>query len=389
MLLHIIIEVTIISIMKLENIWHFARADLATDYLTALGTGLLVSTTIFAPRRTGKTVFLREDLTPAAEKRGYIVAYADLWQTKRNPGVSLIRGLEEALEPKTYAQKTMQSLRRPVKSIKGEAKLGDAGVGLEVDLEDPKAASTEMALRIEELVSQLVAKRPLLLLIDEAQELARTKEAELIATALRTAITKHRDSMRVVFTGSSRSQLAHVFSNTDAPLYSVGATVREFPLLDRGFVEFVAKKFEAATSGRQLSVEDLWAQFLRFNQRPEPLLTAVVAVLMNPQLPFEEAADAQWAEQHKEDHHEGTWAGLDPLQQQLALLFAEEPQVKPFAKQTLAKLAGRMGLKTLDTSSVQWAIRGLAERNVVARTPRGLFEFESDAFGRWVATRTE
>ena len=71
------------------------------------------------------------------------------------------------------------------------------------------------------------------------------------------------------------------------------------------------------------------------------------------------------------------------------VLFSEEPQVKPFAKQTLAKLAGRMGLKTLDTSSVQWAIKVLAERNVVARSPRGLFEFESDAFGRWVATRME
>lgn len=375
--------------MKLENIWHFPRAELAADYLTVLGTGVLVSTTIFAPRRTGKTVFLRQDLTPAAQKLGYVVAYADLWQTKRNPGVSLIRGLEEALEPKTLAQKAMQSLKRPVKAIKSEAKFGDAGFGLEVDLEGPKASPTEVALRIEELVAQLVAKQPLLLLVDEAQELARTKEAELIATALRTAITKYRDHMRVVFTGSSRSQLAHVFSNTDSPLYSVGATVREFPLLDRRFVEFVANKFKAAVPARQLSVEDLWRQFLRFNQRPEPLLTAVVAVLMNPQLSFDEAADIQWEEQHKEDHHEGTWSSLDPLQQQLVVLFSEEPQVKPFAKQTLAKLAGRMGLKTLDTSSVQWAIKVLAERNVVARSPRGLFEFESDAFGRWVATRME
>ena len=165
--------------------------------------------------------------------------------------------------------------------------------------------------------------------------------------------------------------------------------MREFPLLDRRFVEFVASKFKAAVPARQLSVEDLWRQFLRFNQRPEPLLTAVVAVLMNPQLSFDEAADIQWEEQHKEDHHEGTWSSLDPLQQQLVVLFSEEPQVKPFAKQTLAKLAGRMGLKTLDTSSVQWAIKVLAERNVVARSPRGLFEFESDAFGRWVATRME
>lgn len=81
-----------------------------------------------------------------------------------------------------------------------------------MDLEDPKASSTEMALRVQELVAPLVAKRPLQKLVDEAQEHARTKEAELIATALRTAITKQRDHMRVVFTISSRSLMAHMGS---------------------------------------------------------------------------------------------------------------------------------------------------------------------------------
>ena len=374
--------------MKLNQIWHCPRPALADSYLALLSTGLMVSTSIFAPRRTGKTVFLRQDLTPAALAKGCVVAYADLWQTRQSPGVALIRGLEEALAPKTLAQKALQGLQRPVKSLKGSAKVGEMGVGLEVSLEDPRGTATEMALRIEQLVEQLATRKPLLLLVDEAQELARTKEAELIATALRTAITKHRDRMRVVFTGSSRSQLSHVFSNTDAPLYTVGATVNDFPLLGREFVEFVAAKFHQAC-GRALDAGALWKEFQDFKQQPEPLLSSVVALMMDPSQTLQAVCKRERAEQDKAENHDGTWAALDALQRQLVLLFSNNPQAKPFAKATLAALARKLGLTGIDTTSVQYALRRLAEKNVVVKSPRGIFEFESDAFERWVKTLAE
>ena len=119
-------------------------------------------------------------------------------------------------------------------------------------------------------------------MVDEAQELAKTKDHELVATALRTAITKHRDHIRVVFTGSSRTQLAHVFSNTDSPLYSVGAAIQDFPLL--------------------------------------------------------------------------------------------------------TMIATQVGVPTLDTSTIQFALRKLGEKTVLTKSPRGNYVFESDAFERWVKT---
>ena len=204
--------------MQLNQIWHCPRPALAKSYLALLSAGPIVSTTIFAPRRTGKTVFLRQDLTPAAIDAGYTVAYADLWQTRLSPGVALVRGLEEALEPKTLSQKVLNKLQHPIKKVKAGGAVGDIKGEFEIELGDPRKEATDLALRIDDLISQLCAKNPLLLLIDEAQELARTRENELVATALRTAITKHRDKMRVIFTGSSRTRLAHVFSNTDAPL---------------------------------------------------------------------------------------------------------------------------------------------------------------------------
>jgi hypothetical protein len=372
--------------MKLNQIWHCPRPALAKSYLSLLQAGPVVSTTIFAPRRTGKTVFLRQDLTPAAEKAGFLVAYSDLWQTRLSPGIALIRGLEEALEPKTLTQKAWTKLQEPVKKVKAKGDLGGLKGELEVELADPKKEATDMALRIEELIGKLVTKKPLLLLVDEAQELARTRENELIATALRTALAKHRDRMRVVFTGSSRSQLSHVFSNTDAPLYTVGGgAVQDFPLLGRELIEFVAKKFFSSTR-RALDADALWNAFQGFHQQPEPLLEAVVTMMMDPSISLAKACALERANQDRDENHESTWASLDDLQRHLVELFADKPTAKPFSTEVRKRLAKAMGLNAIESVTIQYALRRLAEKTIVAKSARNLYVFESDAFERWVKT---
>ncbi|CAN7658184.1 AAA family ATPase [Variovorax sp. LjRoot84] len=371
--------------MELNQIWHCPRPELAKRYLALLQAGPVVSTTIFAPRRTGKTVFLRKDLTPAADAAGFTVAYVDLWQTRLNPGIAIVRGLEEALTPRTLAQKALHKLHEPVKKVKASGSAGELKGAIEVELGDAKKEATELALRIEELVVKLVSKKKLLLLVDEAQELARSKENALMAMALRTAITKNSDKLRVVFTGSSRTQLANVFSNSTAPLFSVGAAVQEFPLLGRELVEFVAKKFQVA-SGRTLDVAAGWTAFQEFHQQPEPFLSVVVAMLMDPSLTLERAVATEKAEQDKEENHEGTWASLDAMQRQLLLLFVNDPHAKPFGKTALAKLAKALGVPSLAPSDVQYSLNNLKSKTIISKAPGGVHTFESAAFERWVRT---
>ena len=371
--------------MNLNQIWHCPRRELATRYLALLQAGPVVSTTIFAPRRTGKTVFLRKDLTPAAEAAGFKVAYVDLWQTRLNPGIAIVRGLEEASAAKGLKQRALRKMTEPLKRVKASAQVGALEGALEFEMGDAKKEATELALRIEELIVKLLAKRQLLLLIDEAQELARNKENELIAMALRTAITKNSDKMRVVFTGSSRSQLANVFSNSNAPLFSVGATVQEFPRLGQEFVDFVAKKFHAS-SGRILDVGAGWKAFQEFHQQPEPFLSAVVALLMDPALTFERSVAIEKAEQDKEENHEGTWASLDAMQRELLLIFVADPQSKPFGKETRATLAKALGVSSVSVTDVQYSLNTLKIKTIVSKAPGGIHVFESAAFERWLRT---
>jgi hypothetical protein len=53
-----------------------------------------------APRRTGKTTFLRGDLCPALERAGVVVVYVDLWaDAARDPGVLIADAIGRALQP--------------------------------------------------------------------------------------------------------------------------------------------------------------------------------------------------------------------------------------------------------------------------------------------------
>lgn len=373
--------------MNLIEIWHYHRPILAKVYLDTLNAGLVTSTTIFAPRRAGKTSFLLKDLMPAAETAGYTVAYSDLWQTKLSPGVSIIRALERALEPKNAVESIVAKFNAPLKKLKAKAEVAGATFEGEVELGDSgKHAYTEMALQIDALIEALCKKKPLLLLIDEAQELAKTKDHEAVATALRTAITKNQSRLRVVFTGSSRSQLARVFSNSNAPLYSTGSAIVDFPLLDKDFVEYIAEQFQLSTN-RTLLVDPAWQAFLAFKQQPEPFLAGIVDMVLNPVLTLEDAMNNVKEKLIHTENHEEAWAALDQTQKVLARMLAQDASLKPFSKSVVLKLRHIIGVESLEVTHVQRAMSKLSE--IVIKSPRDIYEFENEAFAQWIRMLAE
>ena len=368
------------------TLWHYSRPALAERYLTVLKSGITVSTTIFAPRRMGKTTFLRKDLTPLAQKAGFIVAYADLWQTRHAPAAALIYGLEQALQPKTLGAKVMARLNTPVRGFKAGAEIAGAKVSGEVTLDTAQAEQSETALRINSLLGALCAKGPVLLLVDEAQELAKSKESELLATALRTAITLHQDKLRVVFTGSSRTQLANVFSDAKAPLYSSGVAITDFPLLGKDFVEFVRGKFKASSGIRDLPAAQTWEAFEALNRQPEPFLKCAFFMLLNPEATFEDALAHVREELTRQENHEGAWNALDLTQKTLVKLLASNPTLKPFSGEVVDELRQKIGIDSLRKTHVQRAMAKLTDASIVTKEPSGLYEFENPSFRDWVRT---
>ena len=67
---------------------------LAAPTTSASGSGLFLA----APRRTGKSTFLREDLRPSLERHGALVIYADLWTDKAaDPGDVIVDAIRNSL----------------------------------------------------------------------------------------------------------------------------------------------------------------------------------------------------------------------------------------------------------------------------------------------------
>ena len=85
----------------MSNVFH--RTQLASDMAdkilyvppgSASSSGLFLA----APRRTGKSTFLREDLRPQLEAKGALVVYADLWENRKaDPGAVIIAAVRAEL----------------------------------------------------------------------------------------------------------------------------------------------------------------------------------------------------------------------------------------------------------------------------------------------------
>src|SRR5258706_6348067 len=97
--------------------WHFARPELADHHLKAFDMGLISATALHARRRMGKTEFLTEDLTPAAEKKGYTVGYCNLWQEDQDPAAAIAEAITACSSPQHIVAKVRAKLETPVSTL--------------------------------------------------------------------------------------------------------------------------------------------------------------------------------------------------------------------------------------------------------------------------------
>ena len=95
------------------------------------------------------------------------------------------------------------------------------------------------------------------MLLDEIQELAVARHNEAIVSALRSAITKSRQSERVIFTGSNQDRLRDLFARSRAALYE-GTSILGFPALGADFQHFVTAHAQTRFKRRIPSTSSRW-----------------------------------------------------------------------------------------------------------------------------------
>lgn len=254
-----------------EQIFH--RTALAEGLLNRLmapvyKSGLFLS----APRRTGKTTFIKADLLPLLREAGAVVIYADLWEQKSiNPAKVVIAAIAEAiLDESGHVTKVAKSMG--LKKVKV--------AGFEMDL---GTIGTQDGDSIAKTLSKLSAAtgKPIVMVIDEAQHAQTTEEGRDTMFALKAA----RDAMilgvgegfRLIATGSNSDRLRMLVASKDQAFF--GAKEEHLPELDETYLQWV---LDHSSFKGELSLEVLRQGFEVFGRRPEPLQSLLTTLEDEP-----------------------------------------------------------------------------------------------------------
>ena len=361
--------------------WYFARPALAKGYLEQLFNGPGDPLALFAPRRVGKTSFLLNELTEAAVKRGSAPLYIDVWQNRSDVLSAINYALQEALDD--LAVPTGITARRLKTTVK---KVGLAGAALEFGDEPARRRPEEPALLVDWLLKSLIRaiRKPLVLMFDEIQELALVREGDTVVAALRAAITKSRNHIRVIFTGSSQEQLLELFSRSRAALYE-GASLVHFPLLDQAFIDFVVSRAKQRFRKR-VDVGALMAAFERLHYQPRALLDLVLVYCASDETTLNAILDAQWEVLLASANFETLWQRLKPLQQRLCHRFAHgQGYSSSVARLDYAAHVGRKG-HPLSPGTISSTVQQLLKAHIIARAPsgRGSYLLDDPLFAEWI-----
>ncbi|OAP88364.1 hypothetical protein A4H96_11695, partial [Acidithiobacillus ferrooxidans] len=224
--------------------WHYPRTALADQYLKTLAIGLSKSLVLFAQRRMGKTEFLRKDLLPAAEKAGYITIYVSLWESREDPKSVLLDAIRKAAEGEGIISGVWRRLGWPgSKGVRAHA----GTIGALASWEQGTAEASDRMLDLRQWMNTLAQKKnPTLLLVDEIQTLADEKRYGALVAALRSALDKHGDQIKAIFTGSSSEGLRRMFQMEKAPFFQFNHQI-PFPQLGPEFVQHMLRAFANAT----------------------------------------------------------------------------------------------------------------------------------------------
>lgn len=354
---------------------------IARQVLTvAVGSAASSGVFLAAPRRTGKSTFVREDLRPAFERAGALVVYADLWANPTaDPGEVIVAAIRAVLATKDGVVMRLAKASGMSKIVVGRTidfDLDRVGLGKDVSLTDALVALSDEI------------KQVIVLIIDEAQH-AITSEAGIAALfALKAARDElnstHHHGLRVVCTGSNRDKLAMLRNSKDQAFY--GAPMVNFPMLDKDFIAWFCQKVDLPfplDPGKMLPL------FAEAGYRPELLGSAADTLRFN----FDVGADTgpgmfehevrQLAAEMNQVQRKVVHS-LTPIQQVvLRVMAATGNSYAPFEAATMALY--RKGLQSsgdaeedvrVDVPGVQQALLALQDKKLIWKAARGVYAIE-------------
>lgn len=363
--------------------WHYPRTEFAEKVFTLLVDGPIHAVRLFGPRRIGKTEFLLRDLAELAESRGHRVVYASLWQYLGSPLAILLYEFDQTFRGRRITDR--------LKFVKASAKfvIKIPGLGkLVIDLGSKEPPSAEQLLGLDLLFGKLEnSKKPTFLLLDEVQELAKSKGAKELIAALRTSLDKRKSGIVTVFTGSSQAGLRAMFSDRDAPLFRFAEPL-ELPELNSKFVTHQLQAFRAVSKSKILKRDALDA-FENCEKNPLFFQKWLMKLALYPSIKPKEAFVMLQEELAEEFGFRSLWLNLRPIQRAVARLIAESMQ-NIYTDKGISKIAEMTGTTPSTTSQLQSAIKRLSRKGIIDREKkRSPWGVSDPLLAAWIRARPD
>ena len=367
--------------MNNQNNWHYARPNLAKEYLRLFDIGLTSARGLFARRRMGKTEFLKKDFIPAAQKAGYVVVYTNLWELEVDPATALVSEFYKTVKPKGFS-KIWSSLNRPIniKKIKASGKLMGLGEGsIEADLDAIKRLTGTMLMEAMNAFDR--TKYRMILVIDEAQVLAYEENSHF-AHALRAALDIRKDRIKVIFAGSSETTLRRMFGVASEPFYN-WAPLEPFELLGEEFVIAITERVNSI-SKFPLSIDEATNAFVTLKNTPEFFRRYIERYLTNPEEGSQSALEVTKSRVFSGENFKRQWVALLPADQVILSMIAQGLE-DLHGKSALQKIGNSLGIgDSVNRNTVQNALRRLSNKTLITKIEFGKYQFEDEGFADWI-----
>jgi len=360
--------------MQKTDPWHYPRTELAAQIIGLFDSGLSSSFIFFAPRRMGKTEFLRKDIQPIAEEKGWNVFYFSFLDASDKPSIKFKRALEEFIKHRGVMSKVKNAVKKVAKVA--------AGVGkVKAELEFSKENPAEQ-LDVKELLGILSKSKKTLLLMDEVQALASSKKNDIFIASFRTALDMYKDNLKVIFTGSSQAGLRKMFSEAKAPFFHFGQNL-SFPELNKEFTDHLSTVFKKISS-KDINKENLWEIFLEMNKVPLLARSLVERMALNPNLSLDEAKHELITEVFGNREFEEKWKALSEIEQLLLLKIANKNE-HIFSLETRNQLALTLNQAEIPAHTLQAAIKKLIRKGIIGKAADRTGYFIDDPnFKNWL-----
>jgi hypothetical protein len=374
--------------MKLQDEEIYHRDALARTYVDLLQTSYASSGVFLAaPRRTGKTTFIKEDLNPLLATEGALVIYVDLWEDKAvDPAKVVIEGIRKAI---------LGLEGMVLKGAKASGLTRFKVVGFEMDL---AAIGTPDGMTISAALQVLskMARKPIFLVIDEAQHAQTTEAGRAMLFALKAArdalmLDRSLFGFRLLATGSNSDKLTALINSKDQAFYK--APLEQLEPLGDDYLAWLRK-----TRGRQpMPAKGVLKQgFERMGHRPEPLKGVLKDLLKRSPGAAQADIDAQFLSlveaslEADRDLFLRSIEGRDPLDAAVLFRMAKVDKFAPFDEASMDSYRRARTARSPDDdtpiskSSVQSALERLRKDGLVWNHGRGAWVIEDSQHAAWL-----